>query len=1332
MQMYPISISPHFQDISSLVYCGENTFVSMDTSGIVASWTKDAEFSCQVLPAQVDCKQHLGIHDVNHLLVYKCESRLVLHRRVGVHGEFSSEVLNENIKDVSSLYAFQATQNEGWLLCTSIVSFFDKSAQVYAWNDHAKTKTFPLALNNVDTSIIAPIRIVASKKCLAYSFAAPSICKSRIAICEIRISCDRESGGAVLCEILLGAVERSFSASNFQFICVECSENGKIACLLQHDSNASRQKICVVNVHEADSYCTVKDFNVYYDTCQDIETITWLNPADKLLAVGKNNVCTYYYVQQKHSYDAFRGHDKKLLAQLGHQSFFATTSSSIVYTANHATIASHGINLSSNTKSSQTTISPILIHVILAYISGYEGDINRILSNILAEIDDRHVSYSRARITVSSILHRQEFGKLTLLSNCWYFGNTDRKDQTKSDLKSDRADQLFQRPNNPVVNKVGTKAPSVDMPKILNCITANVPEIETLNHIVQKQCLGKALQLFQNCSQGDAAGRNFVVVSSGLGSRNWDQAATIFKFFYDADICISSYHVAWMAASQAQHLFIEYLKTHENRPQMTWNLMRELKIPLWLHDATHLVDLVEPIAKNEFLLSNKDPSACALFYVLLGKVKILSGLYRLAKQQSISDLLSNDFSQDRWKTVALKNAYVLKTKKRYMLAAAFFILGGKPVEAISLCSLADPSCVLSSLVSRMVEPGEKILFKKELKIRLHEFAQHHHDKWLLFAIYWMSGDYKLAYDEISTFTSFHQYQNDSFAQPTEPRLNFAFSGGWSVCDFVRFLWCSYPLKFQDVKNTPSEIRKLLKLRGHTIDSKLAESIVETTSELSFFTMYESLIPTVALNSLAIQDFNHYLQSRFALQKMVIMELIKPHLEYLMSQCTTQLAGSRMSNVSIDTTIPLQCAKIVQQSFQFFPDTGSEAIELNRDSLFLHVLNSPENDKLQGCIAPIFGTFGTAPANAVPNSIMDCVSALVTYAEGEANHICLDSCSQFELDGDRSIIGNVTSIFYWIVYALEVREITNLQQFMLQLCSASLYNGLCLLFFRRRMTLGICCISKLIVVLFPHVHNKVWNETIRQIPSCKNCEHVDTIDVEGRTFKSDLPLLYSCLDMMRNVDAQVHFTTTPKELAHRSLLLCHIFDSTASQLKRVAQVSSVYMESIGIQSFLDITGRMLMAWMELSTVYIEANKENIVCNLVKPTDNDKPEEDETICTWEHLGSLATLQDVKELVHKLVHERDLQKVLPTSMQNNSEVPTGGILRSKELLNVAGSCDSLGFEKGIVGLCINHSSKGLASGSPVVSLVACTSKIAFGVRDPSRICSTSNIVQFQVRVR
>ena len=85
----------------------------------------------------------------------------------------------------------------------------------------------------------------------------------------------------------------------------------------------------------------------------------------------------------------------------------------------------------------------------------------------------------------------------------------------------------------------------------------------------------------------------------------------------------------------------------------------------------------------------KDPVACSLFYIALKKQKILHGLWKATashpEKTKTVEFLANDFSDPKYKGIAVKNAFALLGKQRYEYAAAFFLLGGELKDAIGVC-----------------------------------------------------------------------------------------------------------------------------------------------------------------------------------------------------------------------------------------------------------------------------------------------------------------------------------------------------------------------------------------------------------------------------------------------------------------------------------------------------------------------------------------------------------------------------------------------------------------------------------------------------------------------
>lgn len=157
----------------------------------------------------------------------------------------------------------------------------------------------------------------------------------------------------------------------------------------------------------------------------------------------------------------------------------------------------------------------------------------------------------------------------------------------------------------------------------------------------------------------------------------------------------------------------------------------------------------------------RDPTDCSLFYFALGKVKLVHGLWRQAawhrEQQVMLKFLSNDFSQPRWKTAALKNAYALLSKQRWGLwqysvgfsvllieiwrleyAAAFFLLGGALKDAASICLKKMGDVQLAIALARIVEGNDDgPVLQEILRETVVPLAFKDGNRWLASWAFWL-------------------------------------------------------------------------------------------------------------------------------------------------------------------------------------------------------------------------------------------------------------------------------------------------------------------------------------------------------------------------------------------------------------------------------------------------------------------------------------------------------------------------------------------------------------------------------------------------------------------
>ncbi|KAG2023063.1 WD repeat-containing protein [Coprinopsis cinerea AmutBmut pab1-1] len=163
----------------------------------------------------------------------------------------------------------------------------------------------------------------------------------------------------------------------------------------------------------------------------------------------------------------------------------------------------------------------------------------------------------------------------------------------------------------------------------------------------------------------------------------------------------------WAFHSESQNLLLDASIAACNG-KMTWSDARALGLPLWLTSQETLKQQIEVIARNEYMAGEaRDPTACSIFYFALGKYKLVQGLWRQAawhrEQNIMLKFLSNDFSERRWKTAALKNAYALLSKQRFEYAAAFFLLGGSLKDAVNVCIKHMKDFQLAIVLARVVE-----------------------------------------------------------------------------------------------------------------------------------------------------------------------------------------------------------------------------------------------------------------------------------------------------------------------------------------------------------------------------------------------------------------------------------------------------------------------------------------------------------------------------------------------------------------------------------------------------------------------------------------------------
>jgi hypothetical protein len=132
---------------------------------------------------------------------------------------------------------------------------------------------------------------------------------------------------------------------------------------------------------------------------------------------------------------------------------------------------------------------------------------------------------------------------------------------------------------------------------------------------------------------------------------------------------------------------------------------------------------------------------CSLYYLALRKKPVLVGLWRMAtwsrEQAATQRLLSNNFSEERWKTAALKNAYALMGRRRFEYAAAFFLLADHLRDAVNILHNQLGDTQLAIAVARVYEGDDGPVLRTFLAEKVLPQAAREGNRWLATWTFWM-------------------------------------------------------------------------------------------------------------------------------------------------------------------------------------------------------------------------------------------------------------------------------------------------------------------------------------------------------------------------------------------------------------------------------------------------------------------------------------------------------------------------------------------------------------------------------------------------------------------
>ncbi|XP_073977920.1 rabconnectin-3 alpha isoform X3 [Rhodnius prolixus] len=180
---------------------------------------------------------------------------------------------------------------------------------------------------------------------------------------------------------------------------------------------------------------------------------------------------------------------------------------------------------------------------------------------------------------------------------------------------------------------------------------------------------------------------------------------------------IASNNVVWAFHSESEEELLNLIPSY-SKGSPKWAILKELGLGWWLRNHTLLKTCIEKVAKASYQ-ANQDPLDAAIFYLAMKKKSLVWGLFRSRRDERMTHFFSNDFSEDRWRKAALKNAFALLGKQRFEHAAAFFLLAGALRDALEVCLNKLEDLQLAMVIARLYE-GERDPTPPNLKRLLYE------------------------------------------------------------------------------------------------------------------------------------------------------------------------------------------------------------------------------------------------------------------------------------------------------------------------------------------------------------------------------------------------------------------------------------------------------------------------------------------------------------------------------------------------------------------------------------------------------------------------------------
>uniref|UniRef100_A0A158R4B7 WD_REPEATS_REGION domain-containing protein n=1 Tax=Syphacia muris TaxID=451379 RepID=A0A158R4B7_9BILA len=174
---------------------------------------------------------------------------------------------------------------------------------------------------------------------------------------------------------------------------------------------------------------------------------------------------------------------------------------------------------------------------------------------------------------------------------------------------------------------------------------------------------------------------------------------------------LSSSNIIWALHSETKTELLNAIPGLV-KSQPTWSELRSLGVAWWLSNNASLALVVEKASANFFCIfslahaafqKRQDPMDASLYYLAMRKKNILTHLFKSVKDGRMADFFGQDFTEEKWRRAAAKNAFVLMSKQRFEHAAAFFLLSGSLKDAVQTVLSKLQDIQLAMVIIRLYE-----------------------------------------------------------------------------------------------------------------------------------------------------------------------------------------------------------------------------------------------------------------------------------------------------------------------------------------------------------------------------------------------------------------------------------------------------------------------------------------------------------------------------------------------------------------------------------------------------------------------------------------------------